>query len=70
MLVMLAATCLCSGRNLFSTVSGSLLLLYPFGGQVTHGVVAALVTYLLMWCGPRYCGTLTWSIVFSYLVAL
>lgn len=61
----------CAGRNLFSAVSGFLLLLLcPFGSQILHGVVVTVVTYLLMWLNPNKCGNLTWSIVFPYLIAL
>ena len=60
----------CAARNLFSTVVGFLLVYYPFGSHVVHGVVTSLVTYVLMWQIPRKCGTLTWLLVFPYLTVL
>lgn len=57
-------------RNLFSTVVGFLLVYYPFGSHVVHGVVTSVITYLLMWLIPRKCGTLTWLIIFPYLTVL
>lgn len=61
---------LVAARNLFSTVVGFLLVYYPFGSHVVHGVVTSLVTYVLMWQIPRKCGTLTWLLVFPYLTVL
>lgn len=49
---------------------GFLLVYYPFGSHVVHGVVTSVITYLLMWLIPRKCGTLTWLIIFPYLTVL
>jgi lysophospholipid acyltransferase len=59
-----------AARNLFSTVVGFMLVYYPFGSHVVHGVVTSLITYMLMWLIPRKCGTWTWLIVFPYLTVL
>ncbi|KAF8073163.1 LPLAT1 [Scenedesmus sp. PABB004] len=59
-----------TARNLFSTVVGFLLLYYPFGSHVLHGVITSLATYLVMWLIPRKCGTLAWLICFPYLTVL
>lgn len=49
---------------------GFLLVYYPFGSHVVHGVITSLVTYLLMWQIPRKCGTLAWLFCFPYLTVL
>lgn len=59
-----------AARNFFSAVTGFLMVYYPFGSHVVHGVITSLVTYLLMWLIPRKCGTLTWLLIFPYLTVL
>jgi lysophospholipid acyltransferase len=56
--------------NLFSSVVGFLLVYYPFGSHVLHGVVTSLVTYAIMWLMPRKCGTWAWLFCFPYLTML
>lgn len=59
-----------TARNLFSSVVGFLLVYYPFGSHVLHGVVTSLVTYAIMWLMPRKCGTWAWLFCFPYLTML
>lgn len=55
-------------RHLFSVLSGFLLLYYPFGNGVFHTVVMSALTYLFMLRFRQHCGTLTWLVVFPYLI--
>eukprot|EP00775_Hariotina_reticulata_P003753 gene3753-4011_t len=59
-----------TARNFFSFTVGLLLVYYPFGSGVIHGVITSIATYLVMWLVPRKCGTLTWLICFPYLSLL
>lgn len=47
---------------------GFMLLYYPLGNQVSHGIFTSMVTYVVMWRMPRKCGTLTWLLIFPYLI--
>ncbi|GBF90895.1 lysophospholipid acyltransferase-like [Raphidocelis subcapitata] len=57
-------------RNLYSLLTGLLLLYYPFGSGILHCVFTSWTTYLVMWLIPRKCGTLAWLINFPYLLVL
>ena len=57
-----------AGRHLFSVLSAFLLLYYPFGNGVLHTVVTSALTYLFMLRFRQHCGTLTWLVVFPYLI--
>lgn len=57
------------GRHLFSAISGFVLLYYPFGTGVLHAVVTSALTYFFMRNFRQHCGTLTWLVVFPYLIA-
>lgn len=59
-----------SARNVYSLITGLLLVYYPFGSGVLHVLPPAGLTYLAMWLVPRKCGTLAWAICFPYLIAM
>ena len=61
--------CMRAGRHVYATLTGFLLLYYPFGNGVFHLFVPSLLTYLAMHQIQEYSATLSWVISFAYLIA-
>ena len=53
---------------MFSTVTGFLLVYYPFGNGCIHAFVPSLLVYACMRRFRQRCGTLAWLIAFPYLI--
>lgn len=58
-----------AARHLYAMITGLLLIYYPFGNGCVHGLVTASVTYFFMLRFRKHCGTLTWVVIFPYLIA-
>ena len=56
-------------RHWYSIITGFALVYYPFGGGCANLVAASLLTYALMRGMRQHCGTLTWLVIFPYLIA-
>jgi hypothetical protein len=52
----------------FSTVTGFLLVYYPFGNGCIHAFVPSLLIYACMRRIRQRCGTLAWAVAFPYLI--
>ena len=56
-------------RHVYAMITGFLLVYYPFGNGCAHALITASVTYFFMLRFRKHCSTLTWVVVFPYLIA-
>ena len=61
---------LAAARQVFSIVTGFLLIYYPFGDGCLHAFATSMLVYACMRFNRRRCGTLAWLVTFPYLVTL
>jgi len=57
-------------RQLYSFLTGFVLLYTAFGEGVKHIYMPAMLSYAFMALAPTHCGLLTWATVFPYLISV
>lgn len=57
-------------RHLYASVTGLLLIYYPFGAGIMQAFPPVIVTWLVMALAPRHSGMLAWALNFPYLMCL